>query len=112
MCGLFWEVTSKWFRIQLFLVRQWIHISVSLRRPGCFQALLREGGPRILILRSIPPCAGGFWTNFTHFHGEDGLVPEVVSGYTLMRQSTVTFGRISHIFFMKVDSDPVHELSR
>ena len=53
--------------------------------------LLREGGPRIPILRSIPPCAGGFWTNFTHFHIEDGLVPEVDSGYMLMRQSTVTF---------------------
>ena len=46
------------FRIQLFLVR---HTSVSIRRPGCFHAL-REGGPRILVLRSIPPCAGGFWT--------------------------------------------------
>ena len=41
----------------------------------------------------------------------DGLVPEVDSGYTLMRQSTVTSRRISHIFLMKVDSDPVHELS-
>ena len=54
--------------------------------------LLREGGPRIPILRSIAPCAGCFWTNFTHFHLEDGLVPEVDSGDMLMRQSTVTFG--------------------
>ena len=36
-----------------------IHTSVCLRRPGGSHALLREGGPRILILRSIPSCAGG-----------------------------------------------------
>ena len=52
-----------------------------------------------------------FLDEFHTFHGEDGLVPEVDSGYTLMRQSTVTFGRIPHIFLMKVDSDPVHKLS-
>ena len=74
-----------------------------------FQAL-REGGPRILILRSIPSCPGGCRTNFTHFHCEGGHAPEVNSGYTLMRQSTVASGRFSHIFRMKVDSDPDGEL--
>ena len=57
-----------------------------------FHALLREGGPRIPILTSIPPCARRFWANITHFHSEAGLVPEIDSGYMLMRQSTVTFG--------------------
>ena len=35
-------------------------------------------------------CPGGCRTNFAHFHGEGGLAPEVDSGYTLMRQSTVS----------------------
>ena len=99
--------SSKWFRIQLFLVRQWKHISVSLRRPGGFHALPREDGPQILILRSIPPSAGGFWTNFTHFHGEDGLVPEV----PLDTRSGVSLRTLLEVFLMKVDPDPVHELS-
>ena len=88
------------------------HFQMVLRRPGCFHALLREGGPR--ILRSIPPCAGGYWTYFTHFMAKMDSFPRSCSrcGYTLMRQSTVTFGRNSHIFLMKVDLDPVHELSR
>ena len=92
----------------LYLVRQWIHIYVSFWRLGGFHAL-REGGPRILILRPIPSCPGGSWTNFSFSPGEGGHASEVDSGYTFMRQSTVAFGRISHIFPMKVDSDPVGE---
>ena len=30
-------------------------------------------------------------------------------GNMVMRQSTIDFGIISHIFLMKMDSDPVHE---
>ena len=71
-CGLFWEITSKLFRIQLFLVGQCIHISISLRRPG-FHAEMLEGGPRMPFLRSIPSCAGGFWTNFPYFPDEVGF---------------------------------------
>ena len=43
-------------RIQLCLVRQLQHVCVSLQKPGGFHAFLREGGPRILILRLIPSC--------------------------------------------------------
>ena len=106
--GLFWEMTSGWIPYSArYLVRQWIHIYVSLRRLVGFHAL-REGGPR--IPRSILPCPGGCRTNFTHFHCEGGHAPEVDFGYTFMRQSPVAFGRISHIFQMKVDSDPAGEL--
>ena len=42
----------------------------------------------------LSPAAGDFWTNFTHFHDECGLAPEVDSrpARMLMRQPTVTFG--------------------
>ena len=65
MRGFFWETTSEGFRIRLLLARQWIHVYVSLRRPGDFHAFLREGGPRMPILRSTCPwryhrCS--FWT--------------------------------------------------
>ena len=92
-----------------YLVRQWIHISVKSAEAPRFHAL-REGGPR--FLGSIPSCARGFSTDFTQFNNEGGLAPEVDPGYTFMRQSTVTFGRISHSFLMNVDTDPVDELSK
>ena len=94
--------TSEWFRIQLFLVRRWIRISVSLRRPGCFHALLRESGPRILILRSIPPCAGGVWTNFTHFPHEDGFGS---GSRALQMMGGICFSRILRHFSHSVRTD-------
>ena len=52
--------------------------------------------------------AGVFWT-IPHIFmmNVDALLRSILAH----RQSTVTFGRISHIFFTGVDSDPVHELS-
>ena len=84
-------------RIQLFTWFDSGYIFMSVYGGlGGFHAL-REGGPWILILRSIPSCPGGSWTNFTYFHCEGGHASEVDSGYTFMRQSTVAFGKISHI---------------
>ena len=66
-----------YFRIQRLFARQWIPVRVSSQRPWGFHAFLREGGPRILILRSIPsflsPGAGDSWTNFSYFPHEGGL---------------------------------------
>ena len=62
--GFYWEMTSY---VSVFC-SFWFDGGYIFRQSTeawLFHALLREGGPRIPILRSIPPCAGGFWTIFT-----------------------------------------------
>ena len=89
--SFFWEMTSGHAVFNSLLGSTVdTYLCQSAEACGISRIALREGGPR--ILRSIPSCAGGFLTDFTHFHDEGALA----------ELDTVTLGRISHIFLMKV----------
>ena len=82
----FWEMASRHFRIQLRLVRQCLHVHVSLqRRFGNFTHFCVK-------VDSAPEVHGGFWVNFL-------FLRERVLGYGGSWTNLT-------LFLVKVDSDP------
>ena len=82
----FWEMASRHFRIQVRLVRQCLHVHVSLqRRFGNFTHFCVK-------VDSAPEVHGGFWMNFL-------FLRERVLGYGGSWTNLT-------LFLVKVDSDP------
>ena len=110
--GFFWATTSGFIpTFSAFLGRQWIDVCVRSQRPRGFHAFSAcrwTSDPYPEVDFVLSPGAGDLWTNCTHFPEVCGLASEVDSrpARSVMRQSVVTFGRISHIFLKYVDSLP------
>ena len=100
--GFYWEITSYVSVFSFF----WFdsgYICMSVHRGLVFHAL-REGGPRTLVLRSIPSFAGGFWRISHIFKVKVDVLLRWIHAHASVQ------GHFWTNFLTKVDSDPVHEV--